>query len=30
MPGKGWPKRFNDTGKQFGSGGKAPKQKKGK
>ena len=26
----GWPKRFDHTDKKFGSGGKGPKQKKGK
>ena len=30
MPGKGWPKKFNHTDKKFGSGGSAPKQKRGK
>jgi len=25
-----WPKRFDHTDKKFGSGGKGPKQKKGK
>ena len=30
MPGKGWPPRFDHTGKKFGPGGKSPKQKHGK